>query len=210
MAFCDQERFGGSVVEAVTGIKPATLRQWEARGVYVCELRREAAMEIHIIQSPDTPRRRRKAVELLQKYEHGWRSYTLGDFLRISFIVALMEAGVEAREAGKGAVCLDLQESNPNSHPAGRALTRLLSAPDLPDEYVVYVPKLDALNNPARFRYEPAKEKPDIDKVARAMQLIGRHAAVVVNLSRMRRSVLQQLEQTMKGAGDIRLLSSGT
>src|ERR1022692_22184 len=125
MAFCDQERFSARVVEEVTGVKPATLRQWETREVYTCELRRTAATETHIIKAADTPRRRRKAVELLKNYEHGWRSYTLGDLVRISFIVALMEAGIEATEAGRGAVCLDLLESSPNSHPAGRALARL-------------------------------------------------------------------------------------
>jgi hypothetical protein len=191
VVFCDQEQFGADVVEAVTGVKPATLRQWEKRGIYTCELRCASATQMSIIQAPDTPRRRRKAVELRQKYEHGWRSYTLGDLVRISFIVALMEAGVGAREAGRGAVCLDLPESNPNSDPAGRALIRLLSKPDLHDEYVVYVPKLVHLNNPAIFRCAPA----NLDKVAGAMQLIGERAAAIANLSRMRRSVLQRLEQ---------------
>ena len=201
MAFCDQEQFNSSVVEAVTGVKPATLRQWEAREIYVCELRRAATRELSIIQARDTPRRRRKAVELLHKYEHGWRSYTLGDLIRISFIVALMEAGVEAREAGRGSVCLNLPESNPNSRPAGRALIRLQSARDLPDEYVVWIPKLVHLNNPAHFRYEPASQHPKVDKVARALKLIGERAAVIVNLSRMRRSVLQKMEETVKIAG---------
>jgi len=209
MASCDQERFSASVVEEVTGVKPATLRQWEMREVYTCELRRAAAMEAHIIKASDKPRRRRKAAELLKNYEHGWRSYTLGDLVRISFIVALMEAGVEATEAGRGAVCLDLPESNPNSRPAGRALAHLLSAPDLPDEYAVYVPRLVHLNNPACFRLEPAKQNPEVGKVVRALGLMGKRAAVIINLSTMRRSVLKRLEQTVKGTADLRRASGG-
>lgn len=205
--FCDQERFSAGAVEAVTGVKPETLRQWERRDVYRCDIRRAAAMNLNIIQSPDTPRRRRKAVELLRKYEQGWRSYTLGDLIRISLIVTLMETGIDARAAGRGAVALDLPESEPNSHPSGRALASLLSAPDLPDEHVVYVPNLLHLRNPARFRYTPPARKPGIDpgisleaaslewkhKVEPVLSLIHKRAGVIVNLSDIRRTVLKKI-----------------
>src|SRR4051794_14327159 len=116
--FCDQERFKAEIVASVTGVRPEALRQWEKRDVYICELRRSAEFALHIIQSPDTPRRQRKARELLNKQEQGWRSYTLGDLMRISYLVALMDAGVPATEAGRAATFLRLPESEPNSHPS--------------------------------------------------------------------------------------------
>ncbi len=205
--FCDQERFNADAVESVTGIKSETLRQWEKRDVYTCEFRRSAEFALHSIQSPDAPRRQRKARELLQKQERGWRSYTLGDLMRISYLVELMQAGVPASEAGRAATFLCLPESEPNSHPSGRTLAELLSAPDLPDEYAVFVPNLLHLGNPATVRYEIPTKKPDNDaaitldtagmnwnhNVRPILRMMGDRAAVVLNLSRLRRNVLHHV-----------------
>lgn len=206
------EQFDCRTVEAVTGIKPATLRQWETRGVYICDLRRTAALTLITIQAPDWPGRLDGAKDFLEKYERGWRSYTIGDLVRIAYINALMAAGVAAREAGRAAMRLSLPEAWANSVPSGRELLRLQNPandPDTPDELVGFIPGLDLPDNPYQFRYGAPSDKhgADIGMFAARAQWKTRYqpffdllrtakrAAVIVNLSELRRGVLARLEE---------------
>jgi hypothetical protein len=218
--FDQQEQFDAATVEAVTGTKRATLRQWETREVYICDLRRAAPGVLSTIQAPDWPDRLDRAKDVLQKYERGWRSYTLGDMVRIAYINAMMESGVDAREAGRAAMVLSLPEAWANSVPSGRELLRLQNPtddPDTPDELVAFVPGLDLpFSNPYQFRYgAPSKEHgADIGmfgalhewqtrfKPFLKLLRTSKRAAVILNLSDLRREVVARLEEFERGSED--------
>jgi hypothetical protein len=207
--FDQQEQFDIRTVEAVTGTKRATIRQWETREVYVCDLRRMAPHVLTTFQSPDWPDRLDRAKEVLRKYERGWRSYTLGDLVRISFINALIEAGVPAQAAGRAAMVLVLPEARANSTPSGRELLRLqnpLNDPEAPDEFVLFWPadpqtwpqptrwgvQKAVQDNPLQFRHGIGGM--NWQYINEVLTRAGCHAAVVVNLSAIRRNVLESLE----------------
>ena len=199
--FDDQEPFASDVVEAVTGVKSATLRQWEAREIYVCEMRRNAAFELGTTVSWEHwQHRSRRARKTLSKYEAGWRSYTLADLVRISLIKALMRAGCEAKEAGHAAMRVMLLECDPKSHPSGREAIRKLHSGTAatPDEYLVFFPHVSHLENPFVNRRW--------DRIQRATvalePLSPSRAGFLVNLSAIRRDVLLVLEEHERGKGN--------
>ena len=201
MPFYDQEQFDTRLVEAITGIKSATLRQWEHRGIYTCELRRTAALELRIICAPDTPERLDKTAALLRRYAHGWRRYTVGDLIRLALILKLMEAGVEAIQAGPFVQGLYLPESDANSHPKGRELIRLLNPgpPQLPDEFLIFVldqgdgtlcrPRPKAPSPRPKFLIHEGHELRDAIE-----RMVDSSAAIIINLSTVRRELLKQLD----------------
>jgi len=197
----EQEQFDSEVVEAVTGIKSATLRQWEAREIYICEMRRNAAFQLGTTVSWEpSERRSRRARETLRKYEAGWRSYTIGDLIRISLIRRLMRAGCEAKEAGHAAMRVMLLECDPKCRPSGREAIRKLhsGAKDTPDEYFVFFPHALHLENPFVSRRW--------DRIQRAIvalePLAPARAGFILNLSVIRRGVLVVLEEHEREKGN--------
>lgn len=205
-----QETFNREVVEAVTGIKAATFRQWETRDIYICELRRAAEFEMHVTCAPDSPDRIPRSAEILKKYQHGWRAYTIGDLVRIAYIKALMDVGFDAKEAGRAATAVSLPEAIVGSVPSGRELIRLQNPrndPNAPDELVVFAP---GWGKPLQIRLaKPTTQvgvSPDIILLFAgqawenlfgadgALAWLGPNAAVLVNLSEIRRDVLNRLE----------------
>lgn len=190
--FDEQEQFGVGAVEMVTGVKAQTLRQWETRDIYTCELRRQAVLEPHLIKAPDAPGRVEKAREIAAAYESGWRSYTLGDMVRISIIAALMRAGASGKDAGQAGMAVWLPESEPDSQPSGRELMRLLSTPtkDDPDQYLMFFPEVLHLGNPFVHR--------DWDRLRKHCAAMNRiapgRAGFILNLSAIRRQILAALD----------------
>ncbi len=201
MPFYDQEQFDARLVGAITGIKSATLRQWEHRGIYTCELRRTAALELRIIRAPDTPDRLDKTAALLRRYAHGWRRYTVGDLVRVALILKFMGAGVEAIQAGPFVQGLYLPESDANSQPKGRELIRLLNPgpPELPDEFVIVIPD-EGQGTTCRPKLKPQSPVPQflIDRgheLGDAIErMVDTSPAIIINLSTVRREVLKQLD----------------
>jgi len=186
MSSYQEQEFDNRIIEAVTGVKPMTIAQWEARGIYTCELRRRAEFDQMLIMAPDRPDRRQRAGETLKRLATGWRRYVIADLLRISILTALQGAGVKAKEAGHTAMLVVLPEADQNTQPGGVELMGRLAAASDPDEYLIFVPGLAHMDNPWLAR--------DPRRIARALGFAGERAAVALNLSGIRRRVLEQLE----------------
>ncbi len=209
--FDQQEQFPPKIVEEVTGIKSATLRQWESREIYYCELRLQATFELGIIQAPDSDQRILSAERIITTYSRGWRSYTLGDLIRLSFIRELINLGIDAKQAGQSAMRLHIPESNANKKPSGRDLLVLQNQLNHPDEFVLFACEF----SPMQFR---EKDKPSstpttdaqklffLDSENRDLRAIVKRLAsyttqspcVLLNLSVLKRKVLSRLEEVEK------------
>lgn len=194
------ETFNIAKVEAVTGVKSATIRKWDERGFYVCELRRKAELERCIIQMPDLPGRVEAAENIIAEYSQGWRRYVIADLLRIIIVSRLLELGIGGAEAGRAAVGTDIAEAK-NSQPSGRELLRMLAeAPD-GDELVVFSPDGPPLSKyfiggVGRFRLDENNLRRIVPILTEAT---ASGPAVVFNLSAIRREVLTKLEALERG-----------
>jgi len=171
------------IVEKVTGIKLGLIQQWENRGLYVCELRREAEFNLRLVVSHDKPERREGARQTLENLKSGWKRFTFVDILRLTLIRKLTAMGVTVKTAAKIALEIDIYDEKTERELEEAERRRDEDHPDLhywsPETQEVW-----------------GKRTRDRKKLG--AELAKTESSIVFNLTAIRRNVISRLDESLE------------